>query len=72
MTPARFEAGISNLHPGSAARHPRPAQEGHAGTGQGARQIIVSASADELRLVLTSLKEVLNRRYAVPDDDGAT
>ncbi len=40
--------------------------------GRESGQIIVSASADELRLVLTSLKEVLNRRYAVPDDDGAT
>ncbi len=32
-------------------------------------QIIVSASTDELRLVLPSLNEVLHRPYAVPDDN---
>lgn len=36
---------------------------------RGAGQVIISASPDELRLLLGALNEALNGPYAIPDDE---
>ena len=36
---------------------------------RGAGQVVISASLDELRLILGALNEALNGPYAIPDDE---